>query len=160
MLAFETLPRFERDGKNLASQQQALFRKGVLEAFVPDLAAAGRPFRPGLRVKGMVAHPGVFELTWGNDGRATVSYPKNACPASRTSSGGGSERTPSSPRPARKQDGRRIFRPLYDHAAPNHYPGPWFLPGPAAGPRPGPAPGWPGSVLGDAWSRWRRRPGW
>jgi len=28
-----------------------------------NLAAADRPFRPGLRVKGVAAHPGVFEMT-------------------------------------------------------------------------------------------------
>ena len=39
MPAFETFPRFERDWKNLTSQQQAMFRKTVLEAFVPDLMA-------------------------------------------------------------------------------------------------------------------------
>ena len=39
MLTFETFPRFERDWKNLTSQQQAMFRKIVLEAFVPDLMA-------------------------------------------------------------------------------------------------------------------------
>jgi len=74
MPTFETLPRFQRDWKNLTSQQQALFRKVVLEAFVPDLTAPDRPFRPGLRVKGVAAHPGVFEMTWDNDGRATFSY--------------------------------------------------------------------------------------
>lgn len=46
----------------------------LLEAFVPDLAAPDRPFRPGLRVKGVAARPGVFEMTWDNDGRATFSY--------------------------------------------------------------------------------------
>ena len=55
MPTFETLPRFQRDWKNLTSQQQALFRKVVLEAFVPDLTAPDRPFRPGLRVKGVAA---------------------------------------------------------------------------------------------------------
>jgi hypothetical protein len=74
MRAFETLPRFERDWKNLMSQQQATFRKVVTEAFVPDLAAPDRPFRPGRRVKGVTAHPGVFEMTWDGDGRATFSY--------------------------------------------------------------------------------------
>lgn len=74
MPTFETLPRFERDWKNLSAQQQASFRKVVTEAFVPDLAARDRPFRPGLRVKGVAAHPGVFEMTWDNDGRATFSY--------------------------------------------------------------------------------------
>ena len=53
MPTFETLSRFERDWKNLTWQQQALFRKAVLEAFVPDLMAPDRPVRPGLRVKGV-----------------------------------------------------------------------------------------------------------
>jgi hypothetical protein len=74
MPTFETLPRFERDWKNLTARQQATFRKVVADAFVPDLTAADRPFRPGLRVKGVAAHPGVFEMTWDNDGRATFSY--------------------------------------------------------------------------------------
>ena len=50
MPTFETTPRFERDWKNLTRQQQGLFRKVVLEVFVPDLAAPDRPFRAGLRV--------------------------------------------------------------------------------------------------------------
>jgi hypothetical protein len=33
------------------------FRKVVTDACVPDLAAADHPFRPGLRVKGVTAHP-------------------------------------------------------------------------------------------------------
>jgi len=70
----ETLPRFERDWRNLTAQQQAAFRKVVMDAFVADLSAPDRPFRPGLRVKGVTAHPGVFEMTWHNDGRATFSY--------------------------------------------------------------------------------------
>ena len=74
MPTFETLPRFERDWKNLSADQQAAFRKVITEAFAPDLAASDRPFRPGLRVKGVAAHPGVFEMTWDNDGRATFSY--------------------------------------------------------------------------------------
>jgi len=74
MPTFETLPRFERDWKNLTRQQQAAFRKAIREYFVPDLAAPDRPFRPGPRVTGVTAHPGVFEMTWDNDGRATSSY--------------------------------------------------------------------------------------
>jgi hypothetical protein len=45
--------------------------------------APDRPFRPGLRIKGVKAHPNVFEMTWDNDGRATFSY--------------GSERVPGQP---------------------------------------------------------------
>ena len=41
---------------------------------MPDLAAPDRPFRPGLRIKGVTARPGVFEMTWDSDGRATFSY--------------------------------------------------------------------------------------
>lgn len=74
MPTFETLPRFERNWRNLTSHQRTLFRKVILEAFVPDLMAPDRPFRAGLRVKGVAAHPGVFEMTWDNDGRATFSY--------------------------------------------------------------------------------------
>jgi hypothetical protein len=74
MPTFQTLPRFERDWKNLTTRQQATFRKVVMDAFVPDLLAPDRPFRPGLRVKGVTAHPDVFEMTWDNDGRATFSY--------------------------------------------------------------------------------------
>jgi hypothetical protein len=80
MPTFETLPRFERDWKNLTRQQQALFRKVITETFVPDLAAPDRPFRQGLRVKGVAAHPGVFEMTWDNDGRATFSYGEERVP--------------------------------------------------------------------------------
>src|ERR1035438_5915343 len=74
MPTFEALPCFERDWKNLSGQQQSTFRKVITEVFAPDLAAPDRPFRPGLRVKGVTAHLGVFEMTWDNDGRATFSY--------------------------------------------------------------------------------------
>jgi hypothetical protein len=74
MPTFETLPRFGRDWKNLTPQQRDAFRKVVKEAFVPDLITPDRPFRPGLRVKGVKAHPSVFEMTRDNGGRATFSY--------------------------------------------------------------------------------------
>jgi hypothetical protein len=74
MPTFETLPRFEKDWKGLTPQQRDTFRKVVKDAFVPDLTAPDRPFRPGLRVKGVKARANVFEMTWDNDGRATFSY--------------------------------------------------------------------------------------
>jgi hypothetical protein len=74
MPTVETTSRFDRDWKNLTTQQRSTFRKVVTDAFVPDLNAPDRPFRPGLRVKGVTAHPGVFEMTWDGDGRATFSY--------------------------------------------------------------------------------------
>jgi hypothetical protein len=80
MPTFEALPRFQKDWRNLTSQQPALFRKVVLDGFVPDLTAPDRPFRPGLRVKRVAAHPRVFEMTWDNDGRATFSYGEERVP--------------------------------------------------------------------------------
>src|SRR5262252_8224213 len=74
MPTFETLPRFERDWKNLTAQQQATFRKVVADAFVPGLMAHDRPFRPPLRGAGGAGHAGVFEMTWDSDGRATSSH--------------------------------------------------------------------------------------
>ena len=73
MPTFETLPRFERDWKNLTSSSRPCSARWSMEAFVPDLAAPDRPFRPGLRVKGVrLCHPGVFEMTWDNDGRGDL----------------------------------------------------------------------------------------
>ena len=40
---------------------RAAFRKVVTDAFVPGLMAPARPFRPGLRVRGVQARPNVFE---------------------------------------------------------------------------------------------------
>ncbi|HEX3492557.1 MAG TPA: hypothetical protein VHU92_24650 [Streptosporangiaceae bacterium] len=74
MPTLETLPRFEKDWKGLSPEQQDAFRKVVTDAFVPDLMAPDGPFRPGLRVKGVKAHPNVFEMSCDNNGRATFSY--------------------------------------------------------------------------------------
>jgi hypothetical protein len=73
MPTFELTPRFERDWRKLAPPQREAFRKVVREAFIPGLDTPDQPFRPGLRVKGVTAHPGVFEMTWAPDGRATFS---------------------------------------------------------------------------------------
>jgi len=74
MVTFETLPQFELGWRRLTREQQASFRKVVLEAFEPDLIVRESPFRSSLRVREMAGHPGVFEMTWGDDGRATFSY--------------------------------------------------------------------------------------
>ncbi|MGW2331635.1 hypothetical protein ACWC5C_38620 [Streptomyces sp. NPDC001700] len=73
MPTFETLPRFTADLRRLTPAQRRRFRRVVLDTFVPDLRT-GRPFRPGLRIKGVQCAPGVYELTWAPDGRATWSY--------------------------------------------------------------------------------------
>ena len=74
MATFETLPRFEAGWKALTQEQRVMFRNVVLAAFEPDLALPDRPFRPGLRVRELAGCPGVFEMTWSDDGRATFSY--------------------------------------------------------------------------------------
>ena len=61
-------PGWER----LTLQQQRAFRL-ALSKFVDDLRAR-RGFRSGLRVKGVTGYPGIYELTWAPDGRATFSY--------------------------------------------------------------------------------------
>ncbi|GGZ18150.1 hypothetical protein [Streptomyces nitrosporeus] len=73
MPTFETLPRFTADLQHLTPAQRRRFRRVVLDAFVHDLRT-GRHFRPGLRIKGVRRAPGVYELTWAPDGRATWSY--------------------------------------------------------------------------------------
>jgi hypothetical protein len=64
---------FSSDFARLTPSQQALFLKAVRQ-MVADLQAK-RQFRPGLRIKGVQGHPGIFEMTWQMpDGRATFRY--------------------------------------------------------------------------------------
>jgi hypothetical protein len=80
MPTFTTTPRFRRDYSGLTQVQQERFRKIVITEFVPD-ADAGQ-FRPGLRVKGVRGTPGVFEMTWAQNGRATWQYGQPRRPGS------------------------------------------------------------------------------
>lgn len=72
MPTYERLPRFIKDFAALTREQQLLFIAAV-EKFVADLKS-GRGFRTGLRVKGVRGSPGLYEMTWAPDGRATFSY--------------------------------------------------------------------------------------
>lgn len=72
MPTYETLPHFTTDLQHLTPVQRRRFRRVVQEAFVPDLRTG--LFRPGLRIKRVRCAPGVYELTWAPDGRATWSY--------------------------------------------------------------------------------------
>jgi hypothetical protein len=69
---FRWLPRFGADFGQLTPAQQAAFLATVA-LFVEDLQA-DRPFRNGGRVKGVKGAPGVFEMTWAPDGRATFRF--------------------------------------------------------------------------------------
>lgn len=80
MATFETLPRFESGWQALGREQQVTFQKVVVEAFEPDLAAPGQGFRSSLRVREVRGLPGLFEMSWGDDGRATFSYGPELAP--------------------------------------------------------------------------------
>ncbi|MDQ6615133.1 MAG: hypothetical protein M3083_10380 [Actinomycetota bacterium] len=72
MPTFQWLPRFRADFVRLSPAQQAAFLVAVAQ-LVEDLRAGGQ-FRQGQRVKGVQGAPGVFEMTWAPDGRATFGY--------------------------------------------------------------------------------------
>ena len=72
MPTYAWLARFAADFDSLSPQQQAAFLTAVTQ-FVDDLQR-GKHFRKGLRVKGVKGAAGIFEMTWGDDGRATFEY--------------------------------------------------------------------------------------
>jgi hypothetical protein len=72
MPTYAWLARFRADFERLTPAQQAAFLLAVAQ-FVEDLRS-GRPFRKGLRVKGIKGASGIFEMTCADDGRATFEY--------------------------------------------------------------------------------------
>jgi len=64
--------RFLRDFARLTSTQRRRFIDAVVN-MVDDMKT-GQGFRPGLRVKRVRKEPGVWEMTWAPDGRATFHY--------------------------------------------------------------------------------------
>lgn len=71
MTTFEVTKRFQRDLKKMQKNQRDAFADAVQE-FVQD-ASSGK-FRSGLRVKRVQGTPGVYEMTWAPNGRATWEY--------------------------------------------------------------------------------------
>jgi len=71
MPTYDVLASFWRDWRNLTPQQQRAFRR-VVEQLIADLRSG--TFRPGLRVKPVQGSPGVWEMSWAADGRATFEY--------------------------------------------------------------------------------------
>jgi hypothetical protein len=67
----EELAHFLRDYAHLTPEQQRAF-KAALRLLLRGLAS--QPFSPRLRVKRVVGHPGIWELTWAPNGRATFEY--------------------------------------------------------------------------------------
>lgn len=71
MPTFERTPRFDKDWATLSDADRDRFRSTV-QKFISDLRSG--QFRPGLRVKSVESAPGVFEMTWAPNGRATWQY--------------------------------------------------------------------------------------
>jgi len=67
------LPSFRRDWQGLTPQQQRTFL-AALRQFISDLKTPEKGFHPRLRVKRMQGHPGIWEMSWAPDGRATFEY--------------------------------------------------------------------------------------
>lgn len=72
MPTYTKLPRFQKDFAQLSADEQERFRQAV-KKFIKDLER-GQGFRTSLRVKGVQGAPGIFEMTWTKDGRATFHY--------------------------------------------------------------------------------------
>ncbi|HEU4784147.1 MAG TPA: hypothetical protein VFS83_12465, partial [Ktedonobacterales bacterium] len=72
MPTHEEFAQFLREFAALTPDQRARLLD-ALQKMVNDLRV-GQPFRPGLRIKGVQGHPGIFEMTWAPDGRATFHY--------------------------------------------------------------------------------------
>ena len=64
---------FDRDHGRLSPADVGRLQIAVRK-LVEDLNTESKSIRPGLRVKGVSGHPGVWELTWAPDGRATFSF--------------------------------------------------------------------------------------
>ena len=77
MPTYDRGDRFRRDWARLDKEQQKSFLK-ARDNLVEDLREmeAGRrsSLRHGLRIKGVKGTPGVFEMWWAPDGRATFSW--------------------------------------------------------------------------------------
>jgi mRNA-degrading endonuclease YafQ of YafQ-DinJ toxin-antitoxin module len=71
----EVLASFWRDWDQLSPKQQREFRAAVTQ-FIANLADDKQGFHPRLRVKRVQGHPGIWEMTWAYDGRATFQYGK------------------------------------------------------------------------------------
>lgn len=82
-------PCFTDDLDRLTPDQRRRFLQAVT-AFVDDRYTGRRPFRAGLRVKGVRSAPGIFELTWDGNGRATWQHgPESAVGAGTDPPGSG-----------------------------------------------------------------------
>ena len=78
---FETSGPFQRDYEKLDRTQRERFKNKVRDEFVPAVRAGNFP--AGLRVKAVEGAPGVYEMTWAPNGRATWHYGPEVTPGER-----------------------------------------------------------------------------
>lgn len=71
MPTYQARQRFLRDFKNLSREQSAAWEK-ALDLFIVCLRRGS--FDPSLHVKRVQGYPGVWEMTWAPNGRATFEY--------------------------------------------------------------------------------------
>ncbi len=71
MPTHDETPGFIREYRRLTQRQQDQFRAALI-LFIECLRT--RQFEPSLRVKTVKGWPGIWEMTWADDGRATFSY--------------------------------------------------------------------------------------
>jgi mRNA-degrading endonuclease YafQ of YafQ-DinJ toxin-antitoxin module len=68
---YQPRPRFLRDYKNLTREQATAWEK-ALDLFIACLRQG--KFEQALRIKRVQGYPGVWEMSWAPDGRATFEY--------------------------------------------------------------------------------------
>ena len=73
MPTFERLARFDREFRRMPRELQRAFL-AMLPGFIEALRASPPAFSPALRVKRVQGVPGVWEVTFAADGRATFAY--------------------------------------------------------------------------------------
>lgn len=77
MPTFDKDEPFRQDYRRLTPGERAAFKLAVRK-LVHDLKSGA--FRAGLRIKQVQSHPGVWEMTWADDGRATFRYGESIWP--------------------------------------------------------------------------------
>ena len=78
MPTYDTLDRFWDDYQRLGLRQKRQFvdaKNRLVEAIT-----GRRPPPPSLRVKRVQGYPGVWEMSWASDGRATFEYGEELIP--------------------------------------------------------------------------------
>lgn len=86
MPTYDQSARFRRERRRLTKAQRVRLDTATnrFDKDLRDMEAGRRSrFRNGLRVKGVKGAPGVFEMTWARDGRATFSWGDEIAPGQR-----------------------------------------------------------------------------